>query len=256
VAEKRLEVRTDEGVIDGRLFVPHGGAPWPLVVFYHDAGGLRPAMSTMAERLVDTGYAVLQPNLFWRAGPHHPFQMETVWGDPEERKRLMALLHSVDADHVMADTKLLIGAAAETGVRGEPGVKAEKVGCLGYCLGGRMAFLAAAELASRVVAAASIHGGALVTSEPDSPHLRATDIRATLYLAVADEDRGCTPEHQAALRAALEGAGVPYTLELYSGARHGFAVPDVPVYDREASERHWERVLALFDTVLRPAVSL
>lgn len=249
--EQRLQVKTDEGAVDGRLFLPAGEGPWPLVVFYHDAGGLRPAVSGMAGHLVDAGYAVLQPNLYWRAGPYEPFDTPTVFRDPEERKRLMELIHSLRPDQVMSDTRILVDEATS-----DARLKGDKLGCLGYCMGGRMAFLAAAEFPSRVVAAASIHGGGLVTEEPDSPHLRAPRIRATLYLGVADEDRSCTQEQQATLRNALDDAGVRYTMELYPGARHGFAMPDFPVYDPEASKRHWERVLALFDAVLRPAVAL
>lgn len=245
--EKRLELGTQEGTVEGGLFLPDGEGPWPLVVFYHDAGGLRPALATMAERLTKAGYAVVQPNLFWRAGPFAPFDMGAVFSDPEERKRLMELLHAVSTEKAMSDTRHLVEEAAA-----DDRIRAETFGCLGYCMGGRMAFLAAAEFPSRVVAAASIHGGGLVSEEDDSPHLRADRIGAVLYLGVADEDRSCTADHQTTLRRALDEAGVRYTLELYAGARHGFAIGDLPVYDPDAAERHWERVLALFDAELRP----
>jgi carboxymethylenebutenolidase len=68
---------------------------------------------------------------------------------------------------------------------------------------------------------------------------------------VADNDPSCTPEHQKALRAALDGAGVRYQVELYPGAAHGFAPPDSPVYEKAASERQWERVVALFGETLQ-----
>jgi carboxymethylenebutenolidase len=53
--------------------IPAGGGPWPAVIFYMDAGGVRPAVLDMAQRLADAGYAVLLPDLFYRYGPYGPF---------------------------------------------------------------------------------------------------------------------------------------------------------------------------------------
>lgn len=247
MSEKRVEARVDDGTAEGRVFTPEGDGPWPLVVFYMDAFGLRPALTDMASHLVDAGYAVLQPNLYWRSGPFEPFDLAKTFTDPSERERIMTLMHAVDVRRVASDTLALVDEV----VREDPRVHAEHFGCVGYCMGGRMAFGVAAELPDRVSASASIHPGGLVTDQPDSPHLKAGRINGRVYLGIADEDRGCTPEHQQALEKALSGAGVRHTLELYQGARHGFAVPDHPgIYDEEAAERHWSRVLNLFGSEL------
>jgi carboxymethylenebutenolidase len=242
MSERDVAAPTDAGVVRGRLFLPRGDGPWPLVVFYMDAGGLRPAMSEMARRLAEGGYAVAQPDLYWRFGPYEPFDMGVVFSDPEERSRILEFIRSVHPDQVMADTTLLVDTVGEE----DPRIRTRRIGCLGYCMGGRMAFLAAARLADRTVAAAAIHAGELVGEGADSPHRKASEIRGAVYLGVADGDASCTPEHQQALRDALEEAGVRYTLEVFEGARHGFAVPDTPVYAPEAAELHWQRVLGLF----------
>jgi carboxymethylenebutenolidase len=241
MAGMRIEVATSEGRPDGLLFVPGGSPPFPLVVFFCDAGGLRPAMSDMAERLVANGYAVLQPNLYWRSGRYAPFDFATVWTDPAERQRLSALMNAFTPAQAMADTRALVDAAAA-----DPRIAADSIGVMGYCMGGRMAFYAAAELSDRVVAAASIHGGGLVTPAPNSPHLGASRIEAALYIGVADNDQSSPPEAVRALEVALTEAGVEHQIELYPGAKHGFAVPDFPVYDEAAAERQWGRILALF----------
>lgn len=246
MAETIIHAATGEGEADARLFVPEGEGPFPLVVFYVDAGGLRPAMSAMGERLARAGYAVVQPNLYWRSGPYEPFDGRTVFTDPPERARLMALMGAVRSDAVVGDTRALVAS-----LEGDPRIDARRVGVLGYCMGGRLAFIAATAWPERVSAIASIHGGGLVGEGEDSPHLASKRLRAAVYLGVADEDPSCSPEHQAALARALGEAGVRYQLELYAGARHGFAAPDFPVFDRAASERHWERVLALFGEHLR-----
>lgn len=244
--ERTVEVTTDEGVVKGRCLRPEEDAPSPLVVFYMDAFGLRPALTQMAERLLGAGYAVLQPDLYWRQEPYDPFDPGSTFSDPDERERIMSLIHSVQIDDVVRDTLLLVDALEET-----DDIETDRFGCVGYCMGGRVALRIAEELPSRVAAAASIHGGGLVSDEPDSPHRRVSDIRGALYIGVADEDQSCTPEDQRILREALEGADVDYRMELYDGARHGFAVPDLPVYDPDAAERHWRRVLGLFDAELR-----
>jgi carboxymethylenebutenolidase len=239
--ESRIEAQRDGGVVDGRLFVPEGGRG-QLVVQIMDAGGLRPAMSRMAEPLTAAGYTVLQPNLYWRHGDYPPFDARTVFGDPKERERLMEMLRSVKSDDAMADIGALLDAAGA----------GDRFACVGYCLGGRMAFVAASAFGERVVAAASVHGGGLVSDGDDSPHLAAGRIRGALYLAVSDADSSCTPEHQATLRAALDAAGVRHELELFDGTRHGFAMPDFPVFDEAAAARHWQKVLALFRRELPP----
>ena len=236
----RLTAPTADGTADAELIFPDGDGPLPLVVFYPDAGGLRPAMARMGERLANAGFAVLQQNPYWRSGPFAPFDAMTVFGDPTERARLMALMTAVKPANVLADTTALVAAIAD------PRVQRERFGVVGYCMGGRHAFLAAGTFPERVVAAACIHAGGLVSEGPESPHLLASTLRAALYLGVADEDGSCTPAHQATLTAALDAAGVRYQLERNPGARHGYAVPDFPVYDEAAAELHWKRVLTLF----------
>jgi carboxymethylenebutenolidase len=215
------------------------------VILFPDAGGVRPGMHEMAERLASHGYLVALPNLFYRAGAYAPFDLKTVFSDPAERARLGAMMKQAGVVPVMRDTEALLDVLAR-----EPGARADQVGIVGYCMGGRLAFAAAGAHPTRVAAVACIHGGNLATDDPTSPHLQAGKIRAQLYFGVADNDQSCTPEAQALLKAALDDAKVRYTMELYPGASHGFAPPDLPVYDHAASERHWERVLALFAETL------
>ena len=245
-----LDVQTPDGVANCVAFRPDGAGPFPAVMFLFDAGGIRPAMEQMAERIAAQGYYVLLPNLYYRSGPFAPFNARTVFNDPPERARMGALIRSVTSDGAVRDMAAFLDALERI-----PEVRKGGVGLLGYCMGGRVAFVAAGALADRIAAAAVIHGGNLVTDAPDSPHLAAPRIRARLYFGVADNDASCTPAHQASLKAALDAAGVRYQLEVYSGALHGFAVPDFTVYDDAASEKHWERVLALFTEEMPAGIS-
>jgi carboxymethylenebutenolidase len=70
-------------------------------------------------------------------------------------------------------------------------------------------------------------------------------------MAGADEDAGFPPEQADRLRMALDAADVANEVTIYKGARHGYTMPDLPVYDREAAERHWREMLKLFDETLK-----
>ena len=240
VDERRAEAKVADGTASGLLLVPDGPGPYPLVLFFMDALGLRPAMTQMGMRLAEAGYAVLQPDLYWRSAPFAPFDWATCWTEEAERGRLFALMNAVHKDTVMSDARALVAAVTD------PRVRTGRIGVVGYCMGGRMTLFAAAELADLVAAAASIHGGGLVREAADSPHRGASRIRGALYLGVADDDRSCTPEDCEVLEASLQAAGVRYRLEHNPGARHGYAVTDAPVFHPEAAERHWARVLELF----------
>ncbi|HVK73422.1 MAG TPA: dienelactone hydrolase family protein [Kofleriaceae bacterium] len=235
-----IEAATSDGTAKGELLVPVGAGPFPLVVFYPDAGGLRAAMVDLAAQLTAAGYAALVVDPYWRHGDFTPFDARTVFTDPPERARLMAMVATVVPATIASDTDALVAAIAD------PRVRTDRLGAVGYCMGGRLAFLLAQRWPERVVAAAPIHAGGLVTDKPDSPHLGVDRIRAALYLGVADDDSSCTPAHQGALATALATAHVRYTLELYAGARHGFAVPDFAVHDPAAAAHHHARVVALF----------
>lgn len=237
MAQEQIEVRTADGTARAWVHRPGGGSG-AAVLMYTDAYGVRDSMHGMAERLAGLGYVVLVPDVFYRAGAYPPFDKATVWNDPPERARLMALLGSLTPERLRGDARAYLDALAA-----QPGVRRDRIGVTGYCMGGRLAFLTAALHPDDVRAVASFHGGGLVTDAPESPHRLAARVKAAVHLAVADQDRGCSPEQQGALAAALGAAGVSYALELYAGKRHGFAVPDHPgAYDEAAAARHWRRL--------------
>jgi carboxymethylenebutenolidase len=247
----RLDVPTADGVMDVHLHLPanhpaEGGPALPTVIMYPDAFGVRPAADAMAQRLADLGYAVALPNVFFRTPDAGPFDPATAFSDPAQRARLGAAMQGASAGAIPA-TGALLDALVD-----EPSTNADQVGTTGYCMGGRLSFLAAGTFGDRIKAAASFHGGGLATDDPTSPHTLAGDITAKLYFGVADDDRSCTPEDQARLTAALDAAKVDYRLEINAGAHHGFAVPDhVAAYDEKAAERHWDRTAELFGATLR-----
>lgn len=225
------------------MFTPDAGGPWPALVMFMDAFGLRPALDGMAQRLASHGYVVALPNLYYRSGAYAPFDASQVFSEGPERTRFKAMIASIGPAMIMRDTAAVIEDLDTLSAirRGAP------MGAVGYCMGGGYALTALATFPDRIMAAASFHGGSLATDKPDSPHLLAPQMRGRLYVGVAAIDPSFPPEQAERLKAALEAAGVRHTMETYEGAKHGFAVTGHPVYDREASERHWERLVAFLD---------
>ncbi len=244
--ERWLE--TETGRVGARLWYPDAAGPAPLVVSYMDAFGLRPAMDAVAAPYVDAGFAVLQPDLYARCPLDAPFDLTTVWTDPPERARLGTHLAAVRPAEVAADTRAWLAALA-----GDPRIAPGPIGLIGYCMGGRMALCVAAALGDAVGAAVCVHAGGLVTDAPDSPHRSVDRVRAQLVVASAGADPGFTDAHRAALAAALESAQVRATLLHDPDVRHGFAVPDVPVFDAAAAATVRRAARDAFATALAPA---
>jgi len=240
---RRLDVQipAPDGHSRGTLHVPDGDGPWPGVLVFPDAGGVRETFGQMGDRLAGLGYVVLVPDIYYRSGEWAPFDAATLFTDPAERARMFGLVKRLTNDAIIADA----GAYADF-LLARPEVSGSAIGTTGYCLGGRMSLIAAGGLGRTIAAAASFHGGRVAVAEdPSSPHLTADRITATVYVAGAIEDGSFTTEQAGLLDSALTGAGVEHTVEFYP-AHHGFAVPDNPTYDAEAAARHWAALGRLY----------
>jgi carboxymethylenebutenolidase len=237
-------VTTPDGSCPVHLFTPDGPGPWPGVVMFPDAGGVRDTFEQMAARLAGLGYAVLLPDVYYRDGDWEPFDMATVFGDEQQRQRLFSMISSLTADKIASDASAFFDYLAA-----RPEVSGERFGVCGYCMGGRISVLVAGRVPDRVAAAASFHGGGLVTDTPDSPHLLADRMTAAVYVGGAENDASFSADHAEQLDKALTAAGVRHTIEWYQAA-HGFAVPDNPPYDPAAAERHWTAMAETFAAAL------
>ncbi|GAA1398162.1 dienelactone hydrolase family protein [Pseudonocardia kongjuensis] len=229
-----LTIATPDGDAPASLHTPDGDGPWPGVILYVDAGGVRRAMHDMAAHLAALGFAVLLPDVYHRHGDWAPFDMSTVFADDAERERLMGMVGSLEPRLVAVDAEAWVTALLD-----RPEVAGPRIGVTGYCMGGVMSLRTAGTQPERVAAAASFHAGNVATDDPASVHRLADRIRATVYVAGAENDRGFPDEQRARLEAALGDAGVEHTVEIYPAA-HGFAVADTPAHDAAAEQRHWE----------------
>ncbi|HEU0101321.1 MAG TPA: dienelactone hydrolase family protein [Mycobacteriales bacterium] len=240
MAVENVSVTTPDGECPVVVVTPEGSRPWPAVLLFMDAGGVRQTLVDMAATIAGRGHVVALPELYYRAGAYRPFDVATVFTDPPERARLMEMGRSVRDGQAMRDVDALLRWLAE-----RPDVRGGAVGCTGYCMGGRIALAAAGTFPDRVAAAASFHGGNLAPDEPAGPHTLAPAVRARVYVGVARDDASFPPDQEQRLAAAYADAGVDARIEHYEAA-HGFAVPDNPTYDPAAGRRHDEVLRELF----------
>jgi carboxymethylenebutenolidase len=240
-----ISIRTRDGQCPAHVLTPDGDGPWPAVIFYMDAFGIRPAMLQMAAHLAGAGYVVLLPDMFYRFGAYGPLVPKAVLAG-DFRATIGPMMATTDNAKAAEDTEAFL---AYLDTRGD--VAGQKVGTVGFCMGGGMALTAAGSYPDRIAAAASFHGGNLATDAPTSPHLLAASIKAELYVAGADKDQSYPPEMAERLEQALTDAGVKHVCEIYEGKLHGWMKPDMPVYDAAAAERGWHALFALFGRNLR-----
>jgi len=244
MAYEEVSIRTADGDCPVHVLTPEGDGPWPAVILYMDAGGMRPTLIDMGRRLAGNGYVVLVPDTFYRAGGYHLPSPKEMIASGDFMAFIGPLMATTNPAKAAADTRYYLDY-----LDGRPDVTG-KVGTVGFCMGGGMAIAAAGTYPDRIGAAVSFHGGRLATDESTSPHLLAPKIAAELYIAVADNDSSYPPEMAARFEKALDEAGVTYRSELYEGAHHGWMKPDFPIYDEAAAERGWREMLALFGRTL------
>lgn len=237
-------IRTQDGECPTHVFRPDGNGPWPAVLVFMDGIGMRPAMLDIAARIAASGYYALLPNLFYRAGYNAEHGVR-VFDDPEARADLMTrIMPSATPPNIMRDTEAFLAH-----LDAQPAVRHDGIGITGYCMGGRLALYAAGTFGDRIAAMAAYHPGGVATDAPDSPHRRAKDIKAKVYVAGAIEDKGFDDAAKARLTEAFAEAGVDHRVETYP-ARHGWVPTDTPTHDPVQAERHWSTLLELLGSTL------
>jgi carboxymethylenebutenolidase len=240
------DVTTPDGVADAYLAKPDGAGPHPGVLLMMDALGLREQIRQMTERIADHGFVVLAPNLFYRAGRSPVVSIEGL-DDPDRRGeimgRIMPLVHELTTDRIVSDAGAYLD-LLQAESDGKP------VALTGYCMGGRLAWNIAASYPDRVAAVGAFHTGGLVTDTPESPHLRARELRAEMYFGFADNDQSMTPEQIAIVETALDEAGATYRSDVYKDAAHGYTMADTPPYNEAAAERHFSELFSLLERTI------
>jgi len=241
VTEAEVSVTTPDGTADCYFVHPATGTA-AGVLMWPDIFGLRPAFRQMGKRLAESGYSVLVVNPFYRVKKAPT--AEAGGATPIDQVRPLA--QGLNETTHMTDAKAFIGWLDQQASV----AKNRKIGTQGYCMGGPIAFRTAAAVPDRVGAVASFHGGGLVTTMPNSPHLQAAKTKAQFLIQIADNDDQRSPTEKDVLKDTFAKANLPAEIEVYAGAAHGWCPPDSQVYNEPQAEKAWSRLLALYGKAL------
>ncbi|WP_285320413.1 dienelactone hydrolase family protein [Pseudarthrobacter sp. lyk4-40-TYG-27] len=246
-----IEIQAAAGPAEALVARPSSGTgPFPGVILYMDAFGLRPRIEEMAQRIADWGYVVLAPNVFYRDGTVEQLapavDMSTDEGREAAGKAAFPRVGHLTSDKALPDIDAWVAALA-----GLDGVAPGPIGTTGYCMGARLAVRTATAHPELVAACGGFHGGGLATDEPDSPHRGLGNARARFVFGHADNDRSMAPDAVARLGDALRDAGLEASNVIYTGAPHGYTMADTSAFHPEATERHFRELRALLDGTLK-----
>ena len=217
---------------------PLGSGPFPGAVVILHMPGWDEWSKEVARKLAYHGYAAVSPNLYSRGGP----------GSPDDVAARVRTEGGISDDQAMGD---IDGSAAW--LRAQPW-SSGKVGCIGFCSGGRQAYLAAARLDS-LDAAVDCWGGGVVVDDPtqlnDKRPVAPIDLTARISCPLlgifGNEDRGPTPDQVNRTEEALKQQGKEYEFYRYDGAGHGFFAVDRAGYRPEQAVDGWNKVFAFYE---------
>ncbi len=235
---EQVEIRIDGGRMGGYLALPEGDGPRPAVLVFMEIFGVNSHIREVTERVAGEGYVALAPDYFHRTGPGVEYGY-----DDEGMARGIELLGQLVASEMIADAE-----AALTFLRARSDVRGDKIGCMGFCIGGHMSYLTACT--TDVVAAASFYGGGVAA--PTGPGgdvstvSRTGGIRGRVICLFGAEDGMIPSEQVDSVERALTDAGTDHEVVVYPGADHGFFCNQRASYHEVAAGDAWERVKALF----------
>jgi len=222
-------VTTPDGAMPVYVAEPTQPGRRPAVIVIMEAFGLNAHIEDVTRRIAAEGYVALAPDIYWRSLPDNKVGYD-------ELPKAIGLMQKVKDPSAVQDLGAALDALAK-----RPNVNAAKVGVTGFCMGGRLAFLAAAELGARITAVAPFYGGGIAGLLG-----KAEKIRAPLQLFFGEKDAFIPQDQVNAIDAKLKELGKSYTIKTYPGTVHGFFCNDRPDYNAPAAADAWQQLLGFF----------
>ncbi|MDH3443173.1 MAG: dienelactone hydrolase family protein [Deltaproteobacteria bacterium] len=233
VTSSTVQLSTSDGKMDAYVAQPKDGGSYPGVVVIQEAFGVNDHIKKVTERIAAEGYVAIAPDIFHR-------ESERIIPYAEMPKAIATLQRVVDAK-AMED----VGAAIAH-LKSQNNVKSGSIGVTGFCMGGRLTYLAAAHHAKDIKCAVPYYGGGIPTGNP-SPLSRTKEIKCPMYLFFGAKDQLIPKEHVDSINAELTSNKVPFELKVYPDAGHGFHCDDRAMSYHEASAKDaWEKTKVFF----------
>jgi carboxymethylenebutenolidase len=226
-AGEMVSYKSGAATVQGYLAQPAGKGPAPAVVVIQEWWGLNDWVKKQADALAAKGYVALAPDLY----------RGKVTDKQEEAHQLMS---GLSQDQAVGDLK-----AAYAYLAARKDVKANRIGVIGWCMGGKYALLLASE---EPVAATVAYYGA-----PPTDAATLARIKSPVMGNYGAEDKGPSPEAVRAFEEAMKKAGKTADIKIYEGAGHAFANENNPWggYRKDAAADAWQRTVAFFDAHLK-----
>jgi carboxymethylenebutenolidase len=236
IRSETIELPSGGGRMAAWLAAPSGAAPRAAVIVGMEAFGLVPGFRREVERIASMGYLALAPDLYHRQAPDNTASYD-------ELPKAIALMRKLSDAEALDDLR-----AALAHLRARPELAAAPIGVTGFCMGGRLAFLAACELPGELAACAPFYGGGIGALLD-----RADRIRCPLHFFFGERDFFIPTEEVQRIDERLRALGKDYAIELYAGAVHGFCAEERrDSYHAEAAADAWAKLEAFFAKRLAP----
>lgn len=232
-------VRLGDG-LTGYVSRPRGSGPFPAVIVLMEAYGITGHIKGVCQRLAKAGFLTVAPDIFH--GDVIPYN---------DVDAVMAKLPTLKDDIMVKEIGMSLDWLAK-----QPAAERQFIGIIGFCMGGRLAFLSSCRFPDRLKAAVCFYGGGIAAEgETDRfgrtpPIHLAGHLKAPLYLGYGADDQGIPPAEHARIVEKLSTLKKRYTLAVFPGAGHAFLCEERQNYAPAAAEPAWRESLAFLHSNL------
>jgi carboxymethylenebutenolidase len=232
------ELKVPDGEMSTFNYKPEGSGKHPAVIVIQEIFGVNSHIKDVADRFAGQGYFAIAPDLFHRGGKHVTVEYANA---PDG----MALRGQIPDDGLEADLNAVVAY-----LKSQPDVDGDKIGIIGFCFGGRVAFYAAAKVPG-IAATAVYYGGGIIPREGSpagTPNLLddAAAISGPVIGFFGDQDQAIPVEHVKEIEGTLKQLGKDSQINLYEGAGHGFFCDERGSYHEASAKDAWSKTTDFF----------
>jgi carboxymethylenebutenolidase len=233
VETRSTEINTPDGAMAAFVARPKGASDkLPAMIVVQEAFGLNKNIEAIAERIAGEGYHVVAPNFYYREGGK-------AVGYDKLQDAIGLMIRWTD-EQIVTDVRAAVQALAKDG-----GVRGDRIGITGFCMGGRVSYLAACEI-PELRAAVERHGGGIAGNQfapgATPPVSRTSKMKAAIQLHFGENDGFIPLAAVEEIRDTLAREKKTAEVHVYKGAGHGFFCNERADYDAEAAALAWERM--------------
>jgi carboxymethylenebutenolidase len=227
---ERIEIESGGGRLPAYVSTGGGDEPRSAVIVLMEAFGLVPGLEREVDRIAQMGYVAIAPDLYHREGADRTASYADL-------PKAIAMMNRLEDEAFLEDMRATISY-----LRARPDVGDAPIGVTGFCMGGRLGFLAACALPDEIAACAPFYGGGIGGLLD-----RADAIRCPLHLFFGQEDFFIPQEEVRRIGETLRRLGIRFALENYPGAVHGFCSEErTESYHAAAAADAWSKLEAFF----------